>query len=217
MGTNNCASDTAREPTDYQVINEVLQGDREIFRLLVRRYNQQLYRVGASFLRDRTLIEDAMQEAYLKAFLNLDRFRQDSSFSTWLTRIMINECLMFLRSAKKGAEVAIELVPEPPNAPNEDCLQGREIKAILEAAVHSLPLKLRNVYILREVQQLTTTETAACLNLTESNVKVTLHRARQWLKERLLRSAEGIEIFPYPARFCDPFTETVMAAIRAIL
>src|SRR3954463_15801715 len=85
---------------DADVVRGVVAGNREMFEVIVRRYNAQLYRVGMAYLRDHTQTEDAMQNAYLKAFMNLRRFRGNSAFSTWLTRIMINECLMILRSRK---------------------------------------------------------------------------------------------------------------------
>src|SRR3954462_862814 len=93
----------APEITDLEAVSGVVGGQREMFEVIVRRYNPQLYRVGMAYLRNHAQTEDAMQNAYLKAFLNLSRFAHDSAFSTWLTRIMINECLMLLRRGKRTA------------------------------------------------------------------------------------------------------------------
>src|SRR5689334_9979145 len=97
-------SDSARllpDIPDLELVDKIVGGNREMFEVIVRRYNTQLYRVGRAYLQNHVQTEDAMQNAYLKAFLHLPRFRGTAAFGTWLTRIMINECLMMLRS-KKG-------------------------------------------------------------------------------------------------------------------
>ncbi|HWA87762.1 MAG TPA: sigma-70 family RNA polymerase sigma factor [Opitutus sp.] len=204
--------------TDSDAIAEVVRGNREMFEVIVRRYNQRLYRVGMAYLRDHALAEDAMQNAYLKAFLHLDRFHGAATFATWLTRIMINECLMLLRRPARGREQLSEREPEcespAPGAAEQISL--REMKHLLEQAIDHLPRNYRAVYILREVQQLSTAETAACLGLSSAAVKVTLHRARERLKSLLLETAAGAELFAYPATFCDPITARIMNAVLAV-
>jgi len=204
--------------TDSDAVSAVIEGNREMFEVIVRRYNTQLYRVGMAYLRNHEQTEDAMQNAYLKTFLHLDRFRGQSTFATWLTRIMINECLMILRTRKRytmenideaGAEAKTESFVVPFSNP----LHDQEIKALLEKAIQALPRIHRAVYLLREVQQLSTAETAECLGLSAANVKVSLHRAREGLKNELMRTAEGVELFDYPACFCDPMTARVMQAV----
>lgn len=204
--------------TDVDAVNAVIGGQREMFEVIVRRYNTQLYRVGMAYLRNHAQTEDAMQNAYLKAFLNLDRFRGNSAFATWLTRIMINECLMILRTRKRftmeniderGTGADHEAFVVPPTDP----LHEQDIKAVIETAIQALPRTHRAVYLLREVQRLSTAGTAQCLGLSRANVKVSLHRAREGLKAELMRSAAGLELFDYPACFCDPMTARVMQAV----
>jgi RNA polymerase sigma-70 factor (ECF subfamily) len=158
-----------------------------------------------------------MQNAYVKAFLNLPRFAGGAAFSTWLTRIMINECLMLLRGRKRaaGRNVGLHLLDAEQSAPAEGArhMNLQEKKSLLEAAIASLPRNYRAVYLLREVQQLSTAETAACLEISTDNAKALLHRARERLKAELLKSAAGAELFAYPAAFCDPLTARVMRAI----
>jgi RNA polymerase sigma factor (sigma-70 family) len=207
--------------TDADAINEVIRGNREMFEVIVRRYNTQLYRTGMAYLRNHAQTEDAMQNAYLKAFLNLDRFRGDAAFATWLTRIMINECLMLLRSRKRFVMENIDhgdaqLDHESFAAPAPDPLHNEDIKAVLEAAIQTLPRTHRAVYLLREVQHLTTAETAQCLGISRQNVKVSLHRAREGLKAQLMKTAAGVELFDYPATYCDPMTVRVMQTIRTL-
>ena len=210
------ANDLHPEISDLQVIDEVNHGNREMFEVLVRRYNRQLFRVGLSYLRQHEQTEDAMQNTYLKAFVNLGNFQRHASFSTWLTRIMINECLMMLR---RGRSVREEVFHEEAELPETTPPQGaarlnlKEMKVLLENAIAALPRKLRTVYIMREVQQMTTAEAAACLGVTSGSIKVTLHRARENLKVELLKSAAGVELFQFRAEFCDPLTARVMGAI----
>ncbi len=213
------SSSVPAEPGDLRVIDEVARGNREMFEVLVRRYNQQLYRVGFSYLRQREPVEDAMQNAYLKAYVNLANFHRQSSFSTWLTRIMINECLMTIRCRQRAAEEALTTEPaaDESSAPQGAArLTLKEMKILLEKTIGDLPRTLRSVYMLREVQQMNTAETAACLGLSQQNVKVTLHRARERLKNELLKSAAGLELFPYRAEFCAPMTVRVMQAVLAV-
>ncbi len=215
------ASPSWTEISDDQAISEVLRGNREMFEVLVRRHNQLLYRIGVGFLRRHEAVEDAMQNSYLKAFLNLGRFHRDAAFSTWLSRIMINECLMQLRRERATREESWEARPIP--EPVDDKIRAglaeltlSEMKTLLENSINGLPRRYRSVYLLRDVQQLTTAETAAALGITPQNVKVLLHRAREKLKARLLENAAGAEIFPYHAPHCNRMTARVMAAVLAV-
>jgi RNA polymerase sigma factor (sigma-70 family) len=205
-----------RDIGDAEAIDHVLGGNREMFEVIVRRYNPRLFRVGMAYLRGHAQAEDAMQNAYVKAFFKLRTFRRGSAFSTWLTRIMINECLMALRTRRKASEnvVGLDRASSRIAAPQTtDELSLKEMKALLEQAVGALPRKCRMVYLLREGQQMNTAQTAACLGLSHGDVKVSLHRARERLKAGLLRSAAGVELFSYPAIYCDAMTERVLRAV----
>jgi RNA polymerase sigma-70 factor (ECF subfamily) len=205
--------------SDAEAVRGVIAGNRDMFEVIVRRYNTQLYRIGMAYLRDHAQSEDAMQNAYLKAFLNLRRFHGNSAFATWLTRIMINECLMILRSKKRfimetiddnesHSEIEDFAIPAP------EVVSRHDIKAILEQTIQSLPRVHRAVYLMRDVQQLSIAETAKCLGMSTANVKVSLHRAREGMKAELLKSAAGVELFEYSAKHCDPMTARVMAKVR---
>jgi RNA polymerase sigma factor (sigma-70 family) len=207
------------EISDLTAVDEVCRGNREMFEVLVRRHNQQLFRIGTAYLRDHAQVEDAMQNTYLKAFLNLARFERTASFSTWLTRIMINECLMSLRRRKRVAAKTLELLADhdESHAPQGEArLSLKEMKILLEKAIGRLPCNFRAIYMLREVQQMTTAEAAACLGISQESAKVNLHRARERLKTELMKSAAGMELFPYTARFCDPLTTRVMSIVLAV-
>jgi RNA polymerase sigma-70 factor, ECF subfamily len=210
---------TADDPaTDLEILHAVLAGERERFATLVTRYNQRLYRVGWAYLRDHGQIEDAMQNAYLKAYASLKKFRGQAGFGTWLTRIMINECLMVLRQARARREDAletatIERIWIADTKPQDSRINLDEMKALLEKAIAALPAAYRAVFLLREVQQLSTAETAACLGITSVSAKVKLHRARAMIKDRLLENAATEELFAYNAPFCNALTQRVMLEI----
>jgi RNA polymerase sigma factor (sigma-70 family) len=215
--TSRALIETIADPTDTVAVDEVVRGNREMFEVLVRRHNQRLYRVGMSYLRDHVQTEDAMQNAYFKAFLNLQRFNRTASFATWITRIMINECLMILRRPQRRFEEADELRAanevDAALPPADAQLARTEMKHLLENAIVELPENYRAVYMLREIQQLSTADTAASLGLSVESVKVNLHRARERLKTILLNTAAGAELFEYRAEFCDPMTRRVMTAL----
>ena len=215
--------------SDFDAIAEVTRGNREMFEVIVRRYNQLLYRVGMAYLRNHAQVEDAMQNAYVKAFVHLAKFERGAAFSTWITRIMINECLMMMRHRKSRPETPYELIaldggaayhdaaaPTDNDRPAADQINLKEMKALLENAIASLPRKYRAVYMLREIQQLSTAEVATTLGVSEGSVKVDLHRARERLKAELLKSAAGAELFSYPACFCDPMTARVLKVVLAL-
>jgi RNA polymerase sigma-70 factor (ECF subfamily) len=204
--------------TDAEVITHVLQGRQEMFELLVRRHNQRLYRIGLSYLRHPTRVEDAMQNAYLKAYLHLNTFTGASAFGTWVTRILINECLAALRSSREEFELTdeqLEQVDSGQAANHAAHLSSmHEAKALLETAVEALPPRYRVVYMMREIQQMDTAETAESTGISEEAVRVRLHRARELLKENLLASAAGAELFSFGSDHCRKFTERVMWALR---
>lgn len=218
--------DSFAEVTDDQAVDEVVRGNREMFEVLVRRHNPRLYRVGISYLREPMLVEDAMQNAYLKAYLHLAQFNRAAAFSTWLTRILINECLLLLRRRRAKGEAPLDAEAHaqleetaPVSAVGEDGkrrLSLNEMKTLLEQAVQSLPRTYRTVYVLREVQQLSTAETAACLGIPANSVKVRLHRARELLRQRLLQTAAGVELFAFTALRCDPLTSWVMQCVLRV-
>lgn len=207
-----------KEVGDAEAIAAVRVGDRAMFEALVRRYNERLYRVGMGFLEQRVDVEDAMQETYLQAYRNLGRFRGESSVGTWLTRIMINQCRMRLRRERRRRGRLEERPMEPfderePWAGPERDLNSEEIKRLLEQSIERLPSSYRAVYMLREVQNLSLAEVAESLDITPQNARVRLHRAREALKDILLEKAEEMELFSYPAPWCNPLSARVMGAI----
>jgi len=201
-----------------ETIDRVVAGDREQFRHIIKACNLTLYRVAIVILKHEADAEDAMQSTYLKAFLHLSGFRKESSFTTWVTRILINECKMILRSKKSTAsledsEVKIQHVKA--DSPIE-MMYKKQINHLVEQTILSLPEKYRLVYTFREVNEFSTEETAFALGLTQENVKVQLHRAKTIMKENILRKIPVGELFPFGNHRCDTLTEHVMKSITEL-
>jgi len=181
---------------DSVLVTEAKAGNYAAFEELVNRYEKKIYRLGLNLTGNPEDAEDVLQEAFLKAFEHLPEFREDARFYTWLVRIAINEGLMKLRKRRSDKSVPIEdavgeegdIIPREftdwkPN-PEQLYAQG-EIETILQNAAQSLPPGFRAVFLLRDVEGLSTEETAELLNLTEGAVKARLFRARLQLREEL--------------------------------
>lgn len=178
------------------LVAEAKAGSYEAFEDLVNRYEKKIYRLGLNLTGNPEDAEDMLQETFLKAFEHLSDFREDSRFYTWIVRIAINQGLMKLRKRRGSKEVQIEdgenddgeIIPRDfadwrPNPEQE--LQRTELEDILQNAARSLPMTFRTVFFLRDVEGLSTEETAELLNLSEGAVKARLFRARLRLREEL--------------------------------
>lgn len=205
--------------SDDDVVRKVLAGETALFEALMRRYNQRLYRVARAILRDDSEAEDVMQHAYVQAYTHLGQFAGRSSFATWLTRIAVHEALARARRrrrhvpthllAEPGEEAMVTLKSEDPN-PEQLALQG-ELCALLESSIEGLPVAYRSVLVLREVEGLSTAETADCLEITEDAVKTRLHRARALLREELFERAgiAAATAFSFHLSRCDRIVAAV--------
>ncbi|HEX9985577.1 MAG TPA: RNA polymerase sigma factor [Thermoanaerobaculia bacterium] len=213
------------ELTDEEIVRRVVAGERELFELLLRRYNQRIYRAVRAVLRNPDDTEDVMQQAYVSAYRHLHQFEGRSAFATWLTKIALREAA----ARNKKSVALLHMVPELPGddtmndfpEPSPDP-EARAVAADLmqhvEAEVAALPETYRSVLLLREVEGLSTEETAACLDLTTDVVKTRLHRARVMLRDALYRRAGvGLQtIFTFGSRRCDRVVARVMEEISAL-
>ncbi|MBL9014173.1 MAG: sigma-70 family RNA polymerase sigma factor [Myxococcales bacterium] len=206
MPASQARTSPAPDGSDAEVIADVLAGDRRRFAVLVQRHNQTLFRTCRAVLRDDHDAEDAVQSAWLSAFRALDRFRADSSFRTWVTRIAVNEATTRLRQRQKLTPVSDEIPMQPVESPVHHTAM-KELAARLERELDELPEGLRTVLVLRDVVELDTAETAAALGIEEENVRVRLHRARQALALALP------EVWRFEGERCARLTERVMRAI----
>jgi len=208
---------------DILIVNRILSGEKELFEILVRRNNQTLYRAVRSFLNDEDDIKDTMQDAYLKAYQKLVQFRGDALFSTWLVRIGINEALLRLRKQKKNNVLSFDLadagkeyishISDPSQMNPEKQTIQQETRHLIEHAVDHLPQKYKVIYILREVEGMSMHDIATCLDLSDSNVKVRLHRAKNLLKDHLFKLSEETPAFEFGNERCDKIVDFVMKNI----
>lgn len=208
--------------TDEEVVDRVRAGETALYELIMRRYNQRLYRVARAILRNDDEAEDVMQDAYVRAYQHLDQFAARAPFSAWLTRIAVHEALARKRlqdrlehidDTRRVGESPMQITEFSPG-PEENASRA-EAGRLLEEAVLALPEQFRIVLVLRDVEDLSTAETAAALDISEENVKVRLHRARamirRWLMDRV--GANAKDAFPFMGERCDRVVRNVLARL----
>jgi RNA polymerase sigma-70 factor, ECF subfamily len=202
--------------------------DASAIALIIQRNNQRLYRIARSILRDDFEAEDALQEAYIRAFTNLHSFRGDSRLGTWLARIVMNEALGRLRRRKpsvdfdafaKAHETSAEIIRFPAANPEPDpetTMAQREIRALLEHAIDALPEAFRTVLVARLIEGMSIEETAELFSIRPETVKTRLHRARTLLKQEMERHVGPVmgDAFPFAGRRCERLTETVLSRLE---
>ena len=205
--------------TDEELVRRIVDGDAALFEILMRRHNQRIYRAVRAVLRADDDAEDVMQQAYLNAYQHLRQFAGDAQFSTWLTRIAVNEALgrrrKRTRALDQGTEdVDISLVESNTPDPEQQASHS-ELRDVMEREVAALPDAFRIVVVMRDVEGMSTSETAACLGISEDLVKQRLHRARAMLRENLYQRA-GVtlaSLFAFGNARCDRVVAAVMARI----
>jgi RNA polymerase sigma-70 factor (ECF subfamily) len=203
------------QPTDEEVIARVLAGETAIFEVLMRRYNQRLFRAARAVVRDDAEAEDVLQEAYVNAYTHLASFEGRAKISTWLTRIVIHEASARLRKQRRfTSDEGIEEREHQSDDP-EDQAGSRELALQVEAAIDRLPEAFRTVLMLRAVEGLSGVETAACLGVPEQTVKTRLFRAREMVHKDLAQRAEStlVSVHRFLAERCDRVVAAVLSRI----
>lgn len=208
--------------TDEQIIQRVLSGETALYELMMRRYNQRLYRAVRAVLRNEDEVEDVMQDAYVRAYRHLADFAGRSQFSTWLTRIALHEAFARARHSKRIQQFDDEVTNGGPEMIPASTLDperrtaNTELAALLEEAILSLPESLRTVLMLRDVEELSTAETAEALELSEENVKTRLHRGRALVRRKLYArvGADAPGAFAFMGTRCDRMVRCVFEALE---
>lgn len=192
----------------------VCAGDTHIFEILMRRYNQRLYRAARAILQSDADAEEAVQQAYLNAYRHLGQFEGRAKFSTWLTRIAVYEALARRRRGRdkfvesSDEERATHVASATPDPEHQTYVA--QLGALLDAALAALPDGYRSVFMLREVDGLNTAETAQQLRLSEGTVKTRLHRAKDLL-QRKLHDVTPAAAFRFDGQRCDRLVAAVMS------
>jgi RNA polymerase sigma-70 factor, ECF subfamily len=221
------ASSSAAGPlTDPELVKRIRTGESHLFEILMRRHNQRLYRAVRAVLGAEGEVEDVMQQAYMNAFAHLDQFESRSEFSTWLTRIALNEAFARRRRLRQARVTTATpddggTLQEPMDAVRtaqpdpERQAYARELHRVLEHAVDALPATYRVVFMLRDVEGLSTAETGKGLGLREEAVKTRLHRARAMIRRAVTAQigAVAADTFQFHALRCDRVVDAVLGEI----
>lgn len=209
------------EASDTELVRRALARDETAVRAVMQANNRRLYRLARGVLRNDGEAEDVVQEAYVRAFTHLESFRGDSSLSTWLSRITMNEALGRLRRLRPTVDIdslpqgALEaqIIQFPLAAADpEKSMAQREIQAVVEHAIDELPEAFRLVFITRVIEGMNVEETAEILGLKPETVKTRLHRARTMLRDNVERKIGPVvmEAFPFAGRRCERLTDAVL-------
>jgi RNA polymerase sigma-70 factor, ECF subfamily len=207
---------------DEEVVSRILKGETALFEIVMRRYNQRLYRLARAILRNDGEAEDVVQDAYVRAYQHLGQFAGKAAFSTWLTRIAIHEALA--RKRRNGRLEELEAVQNKDDsspilkspAPNpESASAQQQTHQLLEEAIDTLPSDYRTVVVMRDVEEMNVAETAAILEVSEALVKTRLHRAHAMLRKEIYSRAQGrvADLYPFLGARCDRMVKAVLARI----
>ncbi|HEX7417436.1 MAG TPA: RNA polymerase sigma factor [Steroidobacteraceae bacterium] len=220
----------SKDLSDTEIARRIALGDRDAFELLMRRYNQTLYRTARSILKDDAEAEDAVQEAYMLAYGAIGAFRGDAKLSTWLIRIVVNEAIVRARKRSRRAEIiqlsSGEREPEAdvseenmneatPEQPEHTALRA-ETRRLLEGKIDALPDAFRTVFVLRALEELTVEETAATLGIPAATVRTRFFRAKGLLREALAREIDFAygDAFAFAGGRCDRIVAGVLARLK---
>ena len=223
MSTMPAALTAQSELRDEEVVSRVLAGETALFEILMRRYNQRLYRIARVILRNDGEAEDVMQDAYVRAYEHLDQFAGKAAFATWLTRIAIHEALARKRRGSRMDELdalpangdVMSILKSSGPTPEAGAAEA-QTRQMLEEAIDRLPENYRSVVVLREVEEMTVAETAESLGVSDAVVKTRLHRAHAMLRRDLYARARGrsTDLYLFHAVRCDRVVKAVFERIR---
>jgi len=212
--------------SDDEIVHRVCAGETSLFEILMRRYNQRLYRVARSILGNEAEAEDVMQEAYVRAFEHLDQYAGRALFSTWLTKIVVHEAAARRRQSLRFQALASRVGTDARRSPSPAKFAGAELRlfegelrALLDHAVDALPPDYRAVFVLREVEEMDTAETADALGVSQEVVRTRLMRARATLRKDLYRRA-GVttaDVFYLHLTRCDRVVQAVILRIVPVV
>jgi RNA polymerase sigma factor (sigma-70 family) len=213
---------------DRSLVRRVADGDRLAFECLMRRYNRRLYRLARAVLGDRTEAEDALQEAYLCAFRSINGYRAEAALSTWLSRLVLNECLGRKRRNSRRQGVIPMILHDHSEAINDSAAPetdqpdklaaAAQIRALLESKLEQLPESFRVVFVLRSVEELSVEETSECLGIPAETVRSRHFRAKGLLREALAREIDLAEreLFDFGGEHCDRVVANVLQRLQPI-
>ena len=208
--------------TETEIIGRIIRGEKSLYELIVRRFNPYLYKIGRSYNYNHEDTQDLMQDTFIDAYKNLNQFEGRASFKTWIIRIMMNNCYRKKRKSSFKNEIIQDMNDNSKpmfisgNNDTEKTIQNRELGHIIEKALVNIPFDYRMVFSLREINGLNVSDTADLLEISESNVKVRLNRAKSMLRKETESNYAAGELFEFNLIYCDAIVENVMKSINEI-
>jgi len=210
------------EFAESELIERILDGEKSLYEIIVRRFNSYLYKVGRSYNFSHEDTQDLMQETFIDAYKGLSAFEGRSGFKTWIIRIMLNNC--YRKKGKAGPKHEITQDVNENSEPmlihstndTDRIVLNRELRHTIEEALASIPFDYRMTFSLRELSGLNVSETATVLNISEANVKVRLNRAKKMLRSELEKIYSTSELFEFNLRYCDAMAKNVMEKINEL-
>ncbi|MDQ3110479.1 MAG: sigma-70 family RNA polymerase sigma factor [Bacteroidota bacterium] len=208
--------------SETEIIQKILSGEKLLFELLIRRHNPFLYKTGRAYSYNHEDTEDLMQETFVNAYFNLSKFENRSSFKTWIIKIMLNNCFQKRQKSSFKNEKASSNVINEKSAPmysdNKQADTGNnivnmELNHVIENSLEKIPEDYRIVFSMREINGLNVAETSEILNITATNVKVRLNRAKAMLRKEIEKVYSAEDIFEFHAVYCDAMVKKVMIEI----
>jgi len=207
--------------SESEIILKILSGDSAMFEILIRRYNPFIYKIGRGYGYSHQDTEDLMQETFINTFQNLSKFENRSSFKTWIIRIMLNNCYhKSQHSYQKSPTIEISVNKNSGsmflttnNIQPDKSVINKELNNVIEASLYKLPDDYRITFTLRELAGLSVSETAELMNITASNVKVRLNRAKMMLRKEIEKIYSSEDIYEFNLIYCDKIVDSVMHKI----
>jgi len=209
--------------TDFELVQKILAGETELFEIIIRRNNAALYKIGRSYNYNHEDTQDLMQDTYIDAFTHLSKFENRATFKTWIIKIMLNNCFRKQHkwnyqniTAKEITDKSQPMFSNPQHTDTNSSVLNRELKLVIENALQNVPTDYRLIFTLREVNGLSVEETSNVLNISESNVKVRLNRAKTMLRKEVEKAYSAEEIFEFNLIYCDAMVEKVMQKLKEL-
>jgi len=206
--------------TESEIIQRVVNGEKPLYEIIVRRFNAYLYKVGRSYNYSHEDTQDLMQETFIDAYKHLSAFEGRSGFGTWIIRIMLNNCYRKKEKAGFKNEIMQDVSENSkpmfthPDNDTDKRIQSRELGHIIENTLVKIPFDYRMAFSLREINGLSVSETANLLHISEANVKVRVNRAKAMLRAGIEKTYSPGELFEFNLIYCDAMVQNVMKKIR---
>jgi RNA polymerase sigma-70 factor (ECF subfamily) len=207
---------------EEEIIKKIVEGEKALFEVFIRRYNSVLYKIARCYGFNHQDAEDLMQETHVAAYTNLKNFQFRSSYKTWVSKILIHKCVYklsygYFKNEQPGSDMIYENVKPVFNQTKmatDKIVLNKELSKVLEKSLQEIPLTYRTVFILREVEGFSTSETAELMNSSAVNVKVRLNRAKALLQKKIENFYSSTDIFEFNAVYCDAMVKKVFDEIE---